>query len=59
MGDELFAEALRVTKAKSVTDYWKLISWQKEQYVQRFYEEVCPPVLLSKAAPKADYLRTE
>jgi len=39
MGDELFAEALRVTKAKSVTDYWKLIS-QKEQYVQRFYEEV-------------------
>ncbi|PPQ65493.1 hypothetical protein CVT26_000133 [Gymnopilus dilepis] len=39
LGDKIFAEAIRVTKSKSVTEYWKLI-YQKEQYIQRFYQEI-------------------
>ncbi|KAJ3510734.1 hypothetical protein NLJ89_g4506 [Agrocybe chaxingu] len=38
-GDKIFANTVRVTKAKSVTEYWKLLS-EKGAYVRRFNEEV-------------------
>ncbi|KDR65722.1 hypothetical protein GALMADRAFT_260127 [Galerina marginata CBS 339.88] len=39
MGDKMFADNLRVAKAKSVTDYWKLNA-QRDEYAQMFYEKV-------------------
>ncbi|KAF9557330.1 amidase [Agrocybe pediades] len=39
LGDKLFADTMRVTRAKTVTEYWKLNS-EKEKYTQRFYDEV-------------------
>jgi len=37
--DTLFSGTLRMSKEKSVGEYWKLLS-QKQTYVDRFYQEV-------------------
>ena len=39
--DKIFADTVRATKAKNVSDYWKLIS-ERDQYTRRFYETVSP-----------------
>jgi hypothetical protein len=41
LDDKIFADTMRATKAKNVSDYWKLIS-EKDQYIRRFYETVGP-----------------
>ncbi|CAA7267413.1 unnamed protein product [Cyclocybe aegerita] len=38
-GDKIFANTVRVTRAKTVTEYWKLLS-EKGAYLRRFNEEV-------------------
>ncbi|KAF8159688.1 amidase [Crassisporium funariophilum] len=37
--DKLFADTIRVTKSKSITDYWKLIA-QRDEYSASFYQTV-------------------
>lgn len=37
--DTLFANTLRMSKEKTVGEYWHLLS-QKQAYVDRFYQEV-------------------
>lgn len=41
LDDKLFADSIRATKAKSVSDYWKLIS-ERNEYVTHFNETVGP-----------------
>ncbi|KAF5316046.1 hypothetical protein D9619_006208 [Psilocybe cf. subviscida] len=37
--DTLFSKAMRITKEKTVGEYWNLLS-QKQAYVERFYQEI-------------------
>lgn len=39
LNDKMFADTIRATKSKNVSDYWKLIS-ERDQYIRHFHETV-------------------